>query len=62
MTRLLPPVRQRAGLQPDFWIDQGKMALGCQLGADWAECFFAEAVDLVGKPGGRNRYNILDHI
>ncbi len=50
VTRLLPQARQKERLQPDFWIDQGKMVLGCRLGEDWAERFFAEAVDLVGKP------------
>jgi tetratricopeptide (TPR) repeat protein len=46
----LPQVRQIPGLLPAFWIHQAKTVLECKLGRDWAERFFNEALQLVGRP------------
>jgi tetratricopeptide (TPR) repeat protein len=43
---LLPQVRQMPGLLASFWIDQGRMALECDLGEEWAALFFDEAIKL----------------
>jgi tetratricopeptide (TPR) repeat protein len=50
VTKRLPQVRQIPGLRPAFWIQQGESVLECKLGEDWAERFFNEALQLVGRP------------
>jgi tetratricopeptide (TPR) repeat protein len=50
VTKRLPEVRQIPGLRPAFWIQQGESVLECKLGEDWAERFFNEALQLVGRP------------
>jgi len=47
---LLPRVRQLPHLLPGFWFNQGRMALECKLGEEWADFFFTEALALVGQP------------
>jgi tetratricopeptide (TPR) repeat protein len=43
---VLPEIHLLPHLLPGFWIDQGKMALGCNLGIEWVRQFFDEAVSL----------------
>ena len=49
---MLPQVREIPGLLASFWVDQGAMALECDLGDQWATLFFDEAVALAALRRG----------
>ncbi len=44
--KIMAEINQRPGLMPDFWISQGHGALQCQLGIEWGQVFFDEAIKL----------------
>jgi len=48
--RLLPTAQQIPGLVAMFWVDLGRHALHCQLGQEWVDRFWAEALAR-GEPG-----------
>lgn len=41
---LIPRVSQFPNLRATFWVDQGRQALDCDFGPEWAELFWQEAV------------------
>ena len=59
--RLLPTVRQIPGLLALFWVDLGRHTLHCQLGQDWVDLFWAEALALAdqGQHGGTIAYILV---
>ena len=46
VTRLLPTVREITGLLAAFWVDQGFLALQCELEQEWVDLFWQEAEEL----------------
>jgi tetratricopeptide (TPR) repeat protein len=44
--RLLPKAREIPGLRTVFWVDQGRSALHCELGQEWVDLLWAEALTL----------------
>jgi tetratricopeptide (TPR) repeat protein len=47
--RLLPTAREMPGLLALFWVDVGRSALHCQLGQEWTDLFWAEALALAAQ-------------
>ena len=47
--RLVPTARAMPGLLAMFWVDVGRSALHCQLGQEWTELFWAEALALAAQ-------------
>jgi tetratricopeptide (TPR) repeat protein len=41
---MMPRVSSFPNLRANFWVDQGRQALECELGQEWAEFFWNEAV------------------
>jgi hypothetical protein len=59
--RLLPKAREMPGLLAAFWVDVGRAALHCKLGAEWVELFWAEALALAeqGRHGDTTAYVLV---
>ena len=51
---IVPQVRQINGLRPTFWIEQGDKVLQCELGDNWAEFYWNEALSMTGKLRGED--------
>ena len=49
VTRLLPGVREIRGLLAMFWVEQGRLALECELDSKWVDLFWQEAQALAGQ-------------
>lgn len=49
VTRLLPSVREIRGLLALFWVEQGRLALECELESKWIDLFWQEAQTLAGQ-------------
>lgn len=49
VTRLLPSVREIRGLLALFWVEQGRLALQCELEPKWINLFWQEAQALAGQ-------------
>ena len=49
VTRLLPTVREIRDLLALFWVDQGRLALECELGQEWVDLFWQEAQALAQR-------------
>jgi hypothetical protein len=59
--RLFPTVRQITGLPAMFWVSVGLQALHCDLGQDWVDLFWSEALTLAAqhRPGESMAYILL---
>ena len=49
VTRLLPTAREIRGLLALFWVEQGRLALECELDPEWVDLFWQEAQALAGQ-------------
>jgi len=47
--RLFPTVRQIPGLPAMFWVSVGRQVLQCELGQDWVDLFWSEALALAAQ-------------
>ena len=47
--RLFPTVRQITGLPAMFWVSMGRQVLQCELGQDWVDLFWSEALTLAAQ-------------
>jgi len=59
--RLFPTVRQITGLPAMFWVSVGRQVLQCELGQDWVDLFWREALTLAAqnRPGESMAYILL---
>ncbi|KAF0248749.1 MAG: hypothetical protein FD167_1851, partial [bacterium] len=57
--KIMAEINQRPGLMPDFWISQGHNALQCQLGIEWSQVFFDEAIKLSEQTNIRSKADVL---
>src|SRR5207253_10187779 len=59
--RLFPTVRQITGLPAMFWVSLGRQVLQCELGQDWVDLFWSEALTLAAqnRPGESIAYILL---
>jgi tetratricopeptide (TPR) repeat protein len=46
---LLPRVSSFPNLRANFWVDQGRQAMECEFGQEWAEFFWNEAVRMAER-------------
>jgi tetratricopeptide (TPR) repeat protein len=61
VTRLLPKAREMPGLLATFWVEQGRSALHCDLGQQWVNLFWAEALAVAeqGRHGDTKAYVLV---
>src|SRR5215467_11714592 len=59
--RLFPTARQIPGLPAMFWVSLGRQVLQCELGQDWVDLFWSEALTLAAqnRPGESMAYILL---
>jgi len=59
--RLFPTARQIPGLPAMFWVSLGCQVLQCELGQDWVDLFWSEALTLAAqnRPGESMAYILL---
>jgi Tfp pilus assembly protein PilF len=51
---LAPEVNRFPGLLARFWVEQGERVMACELGEQWAEFFWDEAIQLAESSRGSN--------